>query len=711
MSYDTKNIRNVALLGHSGSGKTLLNECMLFEAGAIKRRGTIEDSNTVSDFTEIEQERGNSLFASLMHVRWKDSKINILDTPGFDDFIGEVISALKVTDTALMLLNARSGVEVGTELIWEYVEKFETPALFVINQLDHEKSDYDTTLEQARNRFGARVIPVQYPLETGPGFRAIVDALRMVMYVFKDDGGKPEKQDIPAAEMARAEEMHKALVEAAAENDENLMEQYFDKGTLSEEELAAGLRTAIGHQQIFPVFCASATRNMGSGRIMGFINDVCPSPVDRRPKRLEGGGTLPCDVNDKTTLFIYKTTSEPRVGLVSYFKVYSGVLHSGDELINPRYNSHERLGNIFVTEGRNREQVNELRAGDLGCTVKLKDSHTNDTLNTKGTDREILRIAFPEPRIRTAVKPPNKSDTEKVSKALHQIQEEDPTLIVEHSMELKQLILHGQGQLHLDLVRYRIKKLYDLDLEFIKPRIPYRETITKAANEVYRHKKQTGGAGQFAEVHMRIEPWHEGDPDPADLSVRSREEEDLPWGGKLVFLWCIVGGSIDSRFSNAIKKGIMNKMHEGPFTGSACRDIRVSIYDGKMHPVDSNDMAFQTAATMAFKAAFHHAAPQIMEPIYDVTILCPEENMGEIMGDLQTRRAIIMGMDADGHYQKIIARVPLAELYQYSSTLRSLSQGRAKHSPSFAEYQPVPPDVQQQLMADYEAHGHQEEDH
>lgn len=709
MIHDTQNIRNVALLGHSGSGKTLLNECMLFEAGAIKRRGSIEDGNTVSDFTDIEQERGNSLFATLMHVSWKDSKINIIDTPGFDDFIGEVISGLKVADTGVVLLNARSGVEVGTEIIWEYIEQFETPSIFVINQLDHEKADYDTTLEQARNRFGSRVIPVQYPLNSGSGFNTIIDTLRMAMYVFPADGGKPEKHPIPETEMPRALEMHNALVEAAAENDNTLMEHYFEAGTLSEEELASGLRMAIAHQQIFPVFCASATRNMGSGRIMGFINDVCPSPADRPAKRLEGGGTLPCDTSDKTTLFVYKTMSEPRVGIVSYFKVYSGVLRTGDELTNPRNGSHERFGNLYVSEGKTREQVTELRAGDLGVTVKLKDTHTNDTLNAKGTDRQIRRIVFPEPRIRTAVKPPNKSDTEKVSKALHQIQEEDPTLVVEHSQELKQLILHGQGQLHLDLVRYRIQKLYDLDLEYIRPRIPYRETITRSADEIYRHKKQTGGAGQFAEVHMRIEPWHEGLADPAGLVVKQRESEDLPWGGKLEYLWCIVGGSIDARFSNAIKKGIMSKMAEGPLTGSACRDIRVSIYDGKMHPVDSNDMAFQTASTMAFKAAFRNASPQIMEPIHDVTILCPEEHMGEIMGDLQTRRAIIMGMDAEGHYQKIMARVPLAELYQYSSALRSLSHGRAKHSRAFAEYQPVPADIQQQLMAEYEAHGNDEE--
>lgn len=704
MSYETKHIRNVVLLGHSGSGKTLFNECMLFEAGAINRRGTIEDQNTVSDFSDIEQERGNSLFTTLMHVSWKESKINILDTPGFDDFVGEVVSALKVADTAVMMLNARSGVEVGTELIWEYVETFHTPSIFVINQMDHEKADFDVTLDQAISRFGPKVIPVQFPYNSGSSFNSIIDALRMVMYVFPENGGKPEKKPIPASEMERAQAMHQALVEAAAENDETLMEQFFEHGNLSEEELTKGLNIAIAHQQIFPVFCASATRNMGSGRIMGFINDICPSPADRPPKRLEGGGTLSCDASAPTTLFIYKTMSEQRVGIVSYFKVYSGVVHTSDELINSRNGNHERFGNIYVSEGKSREQVNELKAGDLGVTVKLKDSHTNDTLNAKGTDRTIELIHYPEPRIRTAVKPPNKSDTEKVSKALHQIQEEDPTLIVEHSMELKQLILHGQGQLHLDLVRYRIKKLYDLDLEFIRPRIPYRETITRVANEVYRHKKQTGGAGQFAEVHMRIEAWHEGMPDPADLSVRNREEDDLPWGGKLVFLWCIVGGSIDSRFSNAIKKGVMSKMAEGPLTGSACRDIRVSIYDGKMHPVDSNDMAFQTAATMAFKTAFKGAGPQLMEPIYNVEVLCPEESMGEIMGDLQTRRAMIMGMDADGHYQKIMAQVPLAELYQYSSTLRSLTHGRAKHSRDFHEYMPVPQDIQNQLIAAYEEH-------
>lgn len=701
MNLNTQNIRNVALLGHSGSGKTTFAEAMLFEAGETNRRGSVEEQTTVSDYTDIEHERGNSIFDTSMHVAWKDSKINIIDTPGFDDFVGEVISAMKVADTGVMMLNAKNGVEVGTELIWDYIEQFKTPALFVINQVDHEKADFDTTLEQARARFGNGVIPVQYPLNQGVGFNKIVDALRMVMYVFPDDGGKPNKEPIPDAEMERANAMHNALVEAAAENDEGLMEQYFDKGTLSEAELTKGLRIAIAHQQIFPVFCCSATRNMGSGRVMGFINDICPAPNERPAAVLEDGSTLACDANADTTVFIFKTVSEPRVGTLSYFKVYAGTLHAGDELVNAENRETERFGTIYVANGREREAINHLVAGDIGVTVKLKKTHTNNTLNAKGVDRKIEPMHFPDPRIRVAVKPPSKSEMEKLVKALHTIEEEDPTLILEQSKALKQTILHGQGQLHLDLVKHRIEMLHGVTMEFIKPRIPYRETITKAANTEYRHKKQSGGAGQFAEVHLRIEPYHEGMPDPNDLTVKDREEEPLPWGGKLVYFWCIVGGSIDKRFSSAIKKGILQKMEEGPLTGSNCQDIRVCIYDGKMHPVDSNDMAFMIAASQAFREAFKDAAPQILEPVYDLEILCSEDVMGEIMGDLQTRRAIIQGMEASGHYQKIIAKVPLSELHGYSTTLRSLSQGRAKFSQKFAEYGPVPHDVQQRLI---EAH-------
>ncbi|MCB9309606.1 MAG: elongation factor G [Lewinellaceae bacterium] len=708
MSVESKNIRNVVLLGHSGSGKTSFSETMLFESGATTRMGTVEGGNTLSDYSSIEQERGNSLFSTLLHVKWRDCKINILDTPGFDDFIGEVVASMKVADTALLLLNSAHGVEVGTELIWDYVQDFKTPTIFVINQVDHEKSDFDSTLEQAKERFGSKVLPIQYPYNQGTSFNSIIDTLRMVMYVFSKDGGKPEKHPIPDSEKAKAMEMHNALVEAAAENEDGLMEKFFEQGTLSEEELTYGLRIALAHQQIFPVFCCSATHNMGSGRIMGFINDIAPSPVDMPPFELENGKTMPYNPSGPSSVFIFKTISEPQVGLVSYFKVYSGSVHSNEDLINMQNGTHERLSQVYEANGKVRNIVDKLVAGDIGVTLKLKNSHTNNTLNAKGLDIIIDPIHFPTPRIRTAVVPPSKTDMEKLIKALHQIEEEDPTLKLEQSATLKQTIIHGQGQLHLDLVRYRIEKVNGVHMDFEAPRIPYRETITKSADEMYRHKKQSGGAGQFGEVHMRIEPYYDGMPDPAGLTVRNIEVEDLEWGGKLAFYWCIVGGTIDAKYSSAIKKGIMQKMIEGPLTGSNCQDIRVSIYDGKMHSVDSNDMAFMLASIGAFRAAFRNAGPQILEPIENVEITCPDVAMGDIMGDLQTRRAIIMGMDSDGHYQKIKAKVPLAEMYQYSSTLRSISQGKAKFTREFAEYVPVTPDIQQRLIAE---HKEEEETH
>jgi len=708
-TYSTDKLRNIVLCGHAGSGKTTLAETMLFEAKAITRRGTTTDGNTQSDYSALEQERGHSLFASVLHGTWKDTKINILDTPGLDDFSGEVVTALKVADTALMILNARNGVEVGTELIWEYIEKNETPTILVINQLDHEKADYETTLEQARARFGNRVIPFQFPVNQGPGFNAIVDALRMVMYKFPAGGGKPEKQPVPAEYQARANELHAALVEAAAENDDALMERFFEEGTLNEEDLAKGLKTGLAHRQYFPVFCASGLQDMGSGRIMGFIHDVCPSPADRPAAPLEGGGSKPCDAAARPCIFIFKTVQEPKVGNVSYFKVYSGTIKAGDELVNADNGTSERFSQLFESEGKNRDQVDSLMAGDIGCAVKLKNSHTNQTLNPKGSELKIERIHFPSSRIRMAVVPPGKADIEKMAHALHAIREEDPTLILEQSLELKQNIIHGQGEMHLDVIRHKAEQNFGVQLQFAEPRIPYRETITKMVNQDYRHKKQSGGAGQFAEVHMRIEPYYDGMPDPAGLTVKNTEVEELKWGGKFVFVWAIVGGVIDTRFANAIKKGIMAKLEEGPCTGSCCRDVRVSVYDGKMHDVDSNDMAFQIASTICFKEAFHKAHPQILEPIYDLEVMCDAEVMGNVMGDLQTRRAIIMGMDTEGHYQVIRARVPLKELHKYSSSLRSLTQGKAKFSMSYAEYAPVPSDVQTKLTAEYAQATHHEE--
>jgi elongation factor G len=700
---NTENIRNIVFMGHSGSGKTTLAETMLFESGSISRKGSVADGTTVSDYTNIEKERGSSLFSTLMHVHWRNNKINMIDTPGSDDFVGEVISSLKVGDTALMVVNAAHGVEVGTEILWEYTEEFMTPCVFVFNQLDHDKSNYQNTLDQAINRFGPKVIPFQYPVNEGNGFNSIVDALRMIMYVFPDKGGKPNKAEIPAGELERAKELHNKIVEAAAENDDTLMDKFFENGTLTEEELAEGLKIALAKHSVFPVFCVSAIKNMGTGRLMGFLNDIAPSPADRPAAKLEGGGELKCNSSDpNTTLFVFKTTTEPQVGMVTYFKLYSGKLKNGDDLVNPDHNHHERISQLYVSEGKIRTAVNELIAGDIGVMLKLKDTHTNETLTVKGSNNIIEKIRWPESRISTAVVPPGKNDIEKLVKALQQIHEEDPTLILEQNAQFKQLILHGQGQLHLDLIKYRIEKVNGIHMDFVKPRIAYMETITKSADEMYRHKKQSGGAGQFGEVHMRVEPYYEGMPDPSGLTVRNKEVEDLEWGGKLAFYWCIVGGSIDAKYINAIKKGIMSKMVSGPLTGSQCQNIRVSVYDGKMHPVDSNDMAFMLASTNAFKNGFRNAGPQILEPIFELQILCNDTVMGDVMSDLQTRRAIISGMGTEGHYQKIIAKVPQAELYQYSSTLRSITQGKAKFSARFEEYSAVPADIQNKLISEHQ---------
>lgn len=703
MSTQTKDLRNVVLLGHSGSGKTTLIETMLYEGGAIKRRGTVESHNTVSDSSDIEREKENTIFSHQMFVNWRNNKINVLDTPGFDDFVGEVIASLKVADTAVIVLNAANGVEVGTEIVWEYIEKYKTPAIFAINQMDHPKADFETTLQQAKERFGSNLVPIQYPYNSGENFNAIIDALRMVMYEFPKDGGKPEKKPIPESEMARANEMHNALVEVAAENEEGLMEKYFSEGNLSEEELAKGLSIALGKQQFYPVFVTAGLKNMGSGRLMGFIDDIAPSPSERPARKLENGEEISYDPADKTTIFIYKTTSEPQVGMVSYFKVISGTLKPGDELINAENGEVERITQLFISEGKERIPVDKLEAGDMGATVKLKSGHSNNTLNSKGADRKVNKMQFPEHRIRKAVSTENTADMEKLVAGLHKIQEEDPTLELEQSVELKQVILHGQGQLHLDLVKQRLEKEFGVKMKFDNPRISYRETITGKADADYRHKKQSGGAGQFGEIHMRVENFYEGMPEPEGFNVRQKEIEDLPWGGKLAFYWCIVGGAIDSRYIGAIKKGIMQQMSEGPLTGSRCQNIRVSVYDGKMHSVDSNDISFQLAASGAFKEAFHNAHPQLLEPIYHVEILCPDEVTGDVMGDLQTRRAMISGMDTEGHYQKIIAEVPLAELNDYGSSLRSITGGRAKFTMKFSEYQLVPGNVQQELIKKHAA--------
>jgi elongation factor G len=709
-SFDSSHVKNIVLLGHAGSGKTTLAECMLFEAGLTTRRGAVEEKNTVGDFYELEQQRGNSIFSKLLHTEWRGYKINIIDTPGYDDFAGEVVSALRVADTGVLLLNANFGVEVGADIIWEYTEKFRTPMIIAVNKLDQDKADFDAAVAEAKDHFGPNVITVQYPLNQGTGFDTIIDVLRMTQYRFPPQGGRPEKLPIPEEEQANADRLHKELIEAIAGNDEGLMEKYFDKGELDEEEMKTGLKKAMINHELFPLFCLSAKKNMGSGRIMGFIDNVCPSAAEMPPQHTVTGAPLPCDPNGPACIFIYKTMSEAHIGDMSFFKVYSGTLKPGMELVNESNGVTERLHQLFIVEGGKRTPVNELVAGDIGATIKLRHTHINNTLHARGKNLELHPIDFPSPLMSVAIEAAQKGDEEKLSIALHQVQEEDPTVVVEVSQELRQTIIHCQGELHLSVIKWKLEHIAkNLRVQFIKPRIPYRETIRKPVQSSYRHKKQSGGAGQFGEVYMQVEPWHEGMPDPKGLSVRGRDEYPLDWGGKLIFLNCVVGGAIDTRFLPSILKGVMEKMHVGPLTGSYVRDVRVIVYDGKMHPVDSNDISFKIAGLMAFKQAFQQADPQVLEPIYTVTVLCPDDQTGAIIGDLQTRRAIIEGMDTEGHFTKVIADVPLAEMHDFSSSLRSISQGRAKFRMLFHEYAAVPPELQRRLIDEYgRANAHHE---
>jgi elongation factor G len=695
--YDDKHIKNIVLLGAPKSGKTILAEDMLFEAGIIHRRGTIEGKNTVSDYHDIEHERGNSVFATTLHTEWRDYKINIIDTPGFDDFAGEMISALRVADTCVLVINAQHGVEVGTELIWNYVDQFSKPIILAINQVDHPKSDFDSALASLKDRFGKAVTQMQYPVNQGESFNCIIDLLKMVMYKFPADGGKPEKLPIPDSEKEKANELHNELVEKAAENDEKLMEKYFEKGTLDEDEMREGLKLGMIHHDVFPVFCMSAKKNMGSGRLMGFIDNVAPTPREAKPEITTEGKEIPCDPTKPAVLFVFKTHLEPNLGKLTFFKVISGEITTTSELINSQTGAAERFNQIFIMDGKTRNNVDKLSAGDIGATLKLKDTYTNQTLHAKGFEVTIKPIEYPEPRIRTAVIAQSKNDDEKIGEVLHKIHHEDPTLQVEYSKELRQLIISAQGELHLMICKWFLETVYKLHADFVTPRISYRETIRRPALASYRHKKQSGGAGQFGEVYLKIEPWYEGMPEPTEYSVRGKEIIDLDWGGKLVFYNCIVGGVIETRFIPSILKGVMEKMEQGPITGSYVRDVRVCVYDGKMHAVDSNDLSFKIAGMMAFKEAFMKAEPQLLEPIYDLEVMLPEEMMGDVMGDLQTRRSIIMGMDSKGKYQVIKARTPLAELDRYSTTLRSLTQGRAMFKQTFADYTPVPFEVQSKL--------------
>lgn len=722
--FETNDIRNIALIGGAKTGKTTLAEDMLFEGGVINRRGSVDDKNTVSDYREIELDRQNSVYSSMLHTIYNDKKINIIDTPGFDDFIGEVIFALNVVDTAVMVVNAQNGVEAGTEFTWKQAEKVSIPVMFAINHLEHDNSNFDETINQLKSQFGAGVTLFQYPVNVGHGFDSVIDLLKMKMYKFPEGGGEPEVTDIPEGEKSKAEEMYESLVEDLASSDEALMEKFFENGSLSEEEMISGLKAGIKSRTIFPVLCINSKHNMGVGRLLEFICNNIPAPNEMPPAKSIDGKEFPYDPSQPASAFVFKTSIEPHLGEVSFFKVMAGEFVEGEDYMNANTQNKERITQLYVFAGKNREKVGKIMAGDIGATIKLKGTHTHHTLNSlKNPNVKFPPIEYPDPKYRQAVKAVNQADDEKLGMALNEMHKVDQTILAGYRKELRQLILEGQGELHLNIAKWHLENIEKIPIQFYTPKIPYRETITRVSQATYQHKKQSGGAGQFGQVSMVIEPHEEGKPDPSTiklkqtqtmssvnplsiskgetevgLSIRGKEDIELEWGGKLVFYNCIVGGAIDARFLPAIQKGIMEKLERGPLTGSYARDIRVFVYDGRMHSVDSNEISFKLAGKTAFSMAFKEAQPKILEPIYDVEVHVPEDKMGGVMTDLQGRRAIIMGMEGG----TIKAKVPLAEMNRYSTSLSSVTSGRGTYTMKFAEYAPVPPDVQEKLIKEHE---------
>ena len=710
--YQTNEIKNIALLGSAGSGKTTLAEAMVYEAGIIKRRGTVEGKNTMSDYFPVEQEYGYSVFSTVFHVEWNNKKLNIIDCPGSDDFVGGAITALNVTDQAVILINGQYGPEVGTQNAFRYTDKLQKPVIFLVNQLDKENCDFDTILTNMKEIYGDKCVPVQYPIATGANFNAVIDVLLMKKYSWKPEGGAPIIEEIPAEEMEKAKELHAALVEAAAANDDTLMEKFFESESLTEDEMREGIRKGLVTRSIFPVFCVCAGKDMGVRRLMEFLGNVVPFVSEMPKVRNTRGEEINPDAAGPASLYFFKTGVEPHIGEVQYFKVMSGSVKSGDDLTNADRGSKERIGTIYACAGANRIPVDELKAGDIGCTVKLKDVKTGNALNGKDCEWRYDFIKYPNSKYSRAIKAVNEAETEKMMVALTKMRQEDPTWVVEQSKELRQIIVHGQGEFHLRTLKWRMENNEKIKIEYIEPKIPYRETITKMARADYRHKKQSGGAGQFGEVHLIVEPYADGMPDPTSfkingqefkMNIKGKEEIDLEWGGKLVFINSVVGGAIDMRFMPAILKGVMERMEQGPLTGSYARDVRVIVYDGKMHPVDSNELSFMLAARNAFSAAFREAGPKVLEPIYDLEVYVPADYMGDVMSDLQGRRAIIMGMDSEAGYQKLAAKIPLKELSNYSIALSSITGGRASFTTKFASYELVPNDIQQTLIKEHEA--------
>jgi elongation factor G len=695
--YDNKHIKNVVFVGAHGSGKTTMAETMLFEAGLLNRRGTVESKNTVSDYHEIEQERETSVFATPLHTEWRNYKINIIDTPGLDDYLGEIVSSIRVADTVATIISGRHGIEVGTEIIWNYINKYNRPTLFVVNQIDHPDTNFDKSFNDIKALVGNNAVKIQYPIVIDSA-QCIIDVLKMKLYKFSPEGGKPEKLPIPDDQIDLANELHNELVEKAAENDEELLELFFDKGTLNEDEMRKGIKAGMLHHELFPVFCVSALKDMGTGRLMGFIDNVAPAAADLKPAQSIEGEDISPTTEAPTVLFVFKTLYQPNLGQITFFKVKSGEVKLNDKLTNSRKDETEIINQLFIMDGKKRESVSKLTVGDIGATLKLKFTKTNDTLYSGKKPTTLSPIQYPASRITKAVFAVDKHNEEKLSDALKRIHSQDPTVIVRFSKESKQLLLGCQGELHLSTIKWTLKNIYGVEAKFEKPKIQYRETIQRSSTSSYRHKKQSGGSGQFGEVHMKIEPWYEGMEEPNGFNVRGKQEVDLPWGGKLVFYNCIVGGVIDQRYLPSVMKGVLEVMESGPLTSSYIRDIRVMVYDGKMHSVDSNDISFKIAGAHAFKEAFLNANPKLLEPTNELVVTVPEEMVGNVMTDLQSRRAIIQGIESNGHYQILKCISPAAELYGYSTGLRSLTQGRATFSSRFSAYKPVPLNIQNELI-------------
>ncbi len=709
--YNTGEIRNIALAGNAGAGKTGIAEAMLFTSGKIKRLGTVDAKNTVSDFKPVEHEQQSSVYSTVMHTEWNGVKINLLDSPGALDFIGGAVNSISISDTTLLVVNSQNGVEVGTEMHWRLTEKFNKPVVIIANHLDHDQSNFNKVLEDAKEKFAQNVVVAQYPLNPGVEFNSIIDLLTMKMYTWEEGAKEPKIEDIPADEADHAEELRMELIEAAAESDDELMEVFFENETLTEDELKRGLLSGIRKRNLFPVFCTDGKHNKGMARLMDFIKNTLPSPDQVEAPKTKDDKTIETNPEGPVSLFGFKVTHEEHLGEVFIFKVMSGTLNESNDLINANNQSKERVSQIYYINGKEKVSVPKITAGDIGATVKLKSTKCEHTLNEKGTDFIFPGVQYPNPKFRVAIKAESESDEEKMSEYLNKMHDEDPTYIIEYSKELRQLIVHGQGEHHLNTLRWHLENLFKIKVEFIPPRIPYRETITKPAQASYRHKKQSGGAGQFGEVHMIIDPYEDGKADPSTykingkeytMNVRDTDEIQLEWGGKLMFYNCIVGGVIDKNYMPAIIKGLMEKMENGPLTGSYARDIRVCVYDGKMHDVDSNEISFKIAGSKAFSDAFKQAKPKILEPIYNLEVMVPSDRMGDVMSDLQGRRAIIQGMNSAKGFEIISAKVPLAEISKYATALSSITGGRATYEMEFDEYQPVPGDLQEVLIKKHE---------